>query len=167
MKKQHTAIHTCRLLILLIPVLLLTVTTGFSQTSERPGFEQFLDQFDRAIIQFVNGDDEAFKQAWSQTENITVAGGFGGPIVQGWETINPRLSLVSASYANTLYSTDRIASHSAGDFGYVILHEYFHRPGEPEPYQQYRTTMLFRLESGEWKLFHRHADSQLVFQARD
>ena len=64
------------------------------------------------------------------------------------------------------YSTDRIVSQSAGDFGYVVQHEYFHRSGESEPYQQYRTTMLFRFESGEWKLFHRHADSQVVFQGR-
>ena len=130
-------------------------------------FEHFLDWLDEAIIQFVNGNDAAFKQAWSHAEDITVAGGFGGEAVQGWETISPRLSRVSASYTNTLYSTERIAMRSVGDFGYLVQNEYFHRPGETEPYQQYRVTMLFRLESGEWKLFHRHADSQVVFQARD
>jgi ketosteroid isomerase-like protein len=132
-----------------------------------PEFEQFLDRLDKSIFQFVNGDDAAFKQVWSHAEDITVAGGFGGEIAQGWETINPRLSQVSASYSNTLYSTQRISKQSAGNFGYLVQHEYFHRNGETEPYRQYRTTMLFRLESGEWKLFHRHADAQVVFQARD
>jgi hypothetical protein len=131
------------------------------------GFEQFLDRLDESIIQFVNGDDAAFKQLWSHAEDITVAGGFGGEIVQGWQTISPRLSGVSTTYSNTLYSTQRIATQSHDNFGYLVQHEYFHRNGETEPYRQYRTTMLFRLESGEWKLFHRHADSQVVFQARD
>jgi len=130
-------------------------------------FEQFLDRLDQSIIQFVNGDDSDFKQLWSHAEDITVAGGFGGVIAQSWETIAPRLSRVSATYANTKYSTERVASQAVGDFGYVIQHEYFHRPDEPEPYQQYRVTMLFRFESGEWKLFHRHADSQVVFQTRN
>ena len=130
-------------------------------------FVQFLDQLDQAINQFVNGNDFDFKQAWSHAEDITVAGGFGGETVQGWETIAPRLSSVSASYSNTEYSTKRISYGSDGDYGYLVQHEYFHRPGETEPYQQYRVTMLFRIESGEWKLFHRHADSQVVFQMRD
>ncbi len=130
-------------------------------------FAQFLDQLDRAINQFVNGNDSDFKQVWAHSEDITVAGGFGGEIVQGWETIGPRLSRVSASYTNTLYTTERISHGSNGEFGYLIQHEYFSHPEETEPYQQYRVTMLFRIESGEWKLFHRHADSQVVFQARD
>jgi hypothetical protein len=166
MKNQFAIIRMQKQLIQFISVLLITVIAGCTQSNERTEFELFLDQLDQTINQFVNGDDSGFKQAWSHTENITVAGGFGGQIVQGWETIGPRLSIVSASYANTQYSTDRIASRSAGDFGYVVQHEYFHWPGESEPYQQYRTTMLFRFESGEWKLFHRHADSQVVFQGR-
>jgi hypothetical protein len=130
-------------------------------------FGQFIDQLDRAINQFVNGNDSDFKLAWSHAEDVTVAGGFGGEVVQGWETIGPRLSRVSASYANTQYTTERISHGSNGGFGYLIQHEYFSHPEETEPYQQYRVTMLFRIESGEWKLFHRHADSQVIFQARD
>lgn len=89
------------------------------------------------------------------------------PVCTGDVHIGQRLSSVSAFYSNTEYRTKRISHGFDGDFGYLVQHEYFHRPGEPEPYQQYRVTMLFRIESGEWKLFHRHADSQVVFQARD
>jgi|GEM_PF-407194 len=130
-------------------------------------FEHFLDRLDQAINQFVNGNDSDFKELWSHAEDITVAGGFGGEMVQGWESIGPRLSRVSASYGNTQYITERITSGSDGELGYLIQHEYFHRPGETEPYRKYRVTMLFRIESGEWKLFHRHADSQVVFQEQD
>ena len=59
------------------------------------------------------------------------------------------------------------ADDVTGDFGYVIQHEYVRREEAGEPYRQYRVTMLFRREAGEWKLFHRHADAQMEFHVPD
>jgi ketosteroid isomerase-like protein len=130
-------------------------------------FALFLDRLDVAIEEFTNGDAAAFKAAWAHTDDVTVAGGFGGEIVQGWDTLGPRLSGVAATYTDTEFSTRRIAARASGDLAYVIQHEYFRRGEAAEPYRQYRVTMLFRCEAGEWRLFHRHADSQMDFRVPD
>jgi ketosteroid isomerase-like protein len=134
------------------------------QHSGEADFVAFLDQLDVALQRFVNGDADGFKAAWAHADDVTVAGGFGGEIVQGWNVLSPRLSGVANAYSDTVFSTSRIGTRATGDFGYVIQHEYFHREGAEEPYRQYRVTMLFRREAGEWKLFHRHADSQMDFR---
>jgi ketosteroid isomerase-like protein len=142
-------------------------STPLEQHADQADFLAFLDRLDAVLQRFVNGDSEAFKNVWAHTDDVTVAGGFGGEIVQGWNVLSPRLSGVADTYSETYFSTRRIAARATGDFGYVIQHEYFRREEAGEPYRQYRVTMLFRREAGEWKLFHRHADAQMDFRVPD
>lgn len=137
------------------------------QHPDEDDFMAFLDRLDGAIQDFVNGDVDGFKNAWAHADDVTVAGGFGGEIVQGWAALSPRLSGVASAYSETFFSTRRIATRAVGDFGYVIQHEYFRHEQAGEPYRQYRVTMLFRREAGEWQLFHRHADAQMEFSVPD
>jgi ketosteroid isomerase-like protein len=137
------------------------------QHADGADFMAFLDQLDAALQRFVNGDADGFKDVWAHADDVTVAGGFGGEIVQGWHVLGPRLSGVADAYSETFFSTRRIATRASGDFGYLIQHEYFRREEAGEAYRQYRVTMLFRREGGEWKLFHRHADAQMEFRVPD
>jgi len=137
------------------------------QHADQADFVAFLDRLDAVLQRFVNGDADGFKEIWAHTDDVTVAGGFGGEIVQGWNVLSPRLSGVADTYSETYFSTRRIAARATGDFGYVIQHEYFRREEAGEPYRQYRVTMLFERETGEWKLFHRHADAQMDFRVPD
>jgi ketosteroid isomerase-like protein len=134
------------------------------QHPDQAGFMAFLDRLDEVLQRFVNGDADGFNDVWAHADDVTVAGGFGGEIVQGWNVLSPRLSGVATTYSKTFFSTRRIAARATGDFGYVIQHEYFRREEAGEPYRQYRVTMLFRQDAGEWKLFHRHADAQMDFR---
>jgi ketosteroid isomerase-like protein len=142
-------------------------STPLEQHADQANFLAFLDRLDAVLQRFVNGDSDAFKDVWAHTNDVTVAGGFGGEIVQGWNLLSPRLSGVADTYSKTYFDTRRIATGATGDFGYVIQHEYFRREEAGEPYRQYRVTMLFRQEGGEWKLFHRHADGQMDFRVPD
>jgi ketosteroid isomerase-like protein len=139
-------------------------STPFEQQVGPADFVAFLDQLDAVLQRFANGDADAFKDVWDHTDDVTVAGGFGGEIVQGWSVLSPRLSGVADTYSNTRFEAHRVATGATGDFGYVIQHEYFRREEASEPYRQYRVTMLFRKVAGEWKLFHRHADAQMDFR---
>jgi ketosteroid isomerase-like protein len=141
-----------------------TRPVSLEQQPDQADFEAFLGRLDAALQRFVNGDADGFKDVWAHTEDVTVAGGYGGEIVQGWNVLSPRLSGVADTYSQTFFSTRRIAARAAGDLGYVIQHEYFRREEAGEPYRQYRVTMLFRQDAGEWKLFHRHADAQMDFR---
>jgi ketosteroid isomerase-like protein len=142
-------------------------STSLEQHADQANFVAFLDRLDAVLQRFVNGDSDAFKAVWAHTDDVTVAGGFGGEIVQGWNVLSPRLSGVADTYSNTVFNTRRIATGATGDFGYVIQHEYFRREAAGEPYRQYRVTMLFRQEADDWKLFHRHADAQMDFRVPD
>jgi hypothetical protein len=140
---------------------------SLEQHPDSADFTAFLDRLDAALQRFVNGDADPFKDLWAHAEDVTVAGGFGGEIVQGWSVLGPRLSRVADTYSKTFITTRRIALGATGDLGYLIQHEYFRREEAGEPYRQYRVTMLFRQEAGEWKLIHRHADSQMDFRVPD
>ncbi len=131
-------------------------------------FEAKLDELDTAIFEFLNGDAEAFKSIWSHTENITIAGGFGGAIEKGWESINKRLDRVGAVYAKAEFNSERI-NYGLGDkFGFLVQHEqikFYSTSNTLESERNYRVTMIFRLGDDGWKLIHRHADASMNWQA--
>lgn len=124
-------------------------------------FNLILDQLDQAITKFVNGNAESFREMWSDSDQITIAGAFGGQIVQGNEEIQDRLSRVGSSYSETGFSTERISYGNDGRLGYLIQREFFNffdEDGLLLSTREYRVTMLFTLESDGWKILHRHAD---------
>jgi len=183
-RRPHNELEVTVHLILAVTITLLVASGAMAQTppadpaagarsisveqqADQADFLAFLDRLDAVLQRFANGDADAFKDVWDHTDDVTVAGGFGGAIVQGWNVLSPRLSGVADTYTNTLFTTRRIAAGATRDFGYVIQHEYFRREEAGEPYRQYRVTMLFRLAAGEWKLFHRHADAQMEFRVPD
>lgn len=131
-------------------------------------FEATLDELDTAIFEFLNGDAKAFKSIWSHTENITIAGGFGGKIEKGWDAIGERLDRVNAVYEKAEFSTERISYGTSNNLGYVVQHEYIKFFGTGNTVQSernYRVTMIFRLGDDGWKLIHRHADASMNWQA--
>jgi hypothetical protein len=68
-----------------------------AQDPDQADSAAFLDRLDAVLQRFVNGDANAFKDVWSHTDDVTVAGGFGGESVQGWSVLSPRLSGVADS----------------------------------------------------------------------
>ena len=127
-----------------------------------------LDKVDAAQLQLQNGEAESFKALWSHSQDITLAGGFGGTVEKGWAKIGPRLEWVAKQFSNGTHTQERIVSASSGDLGYVVQLEHirFVVPGNGEPTtRDYRVTMIFRREAGEWHIIHRQADSNLSKQA--
>ena len=148
--------------------LLLILIVGFIHSSSAQSiddasfeFNFMLDQLDQAITKFVNGNAESFREMWSDSDHITIAGAFGGQIVKGNEEIQDRLSRVGSSYSETVFSTERITYGNDGRLGYLIQREcfnFFDNENVLTSTREYRVTMLFILESDGWKILHRHAD---------
>ena len=130
-------------------------------------FAEFLVRVDTAQLELQNGRPAAFKALWSQGNDVTLSGGLGGPIEKGWEAISTRLDWVGTRFSNGTNRIERIVSNVSGDLGYVIQAEHlrFRVPGQAaESTLLYRATMIFRRESGQWRIVHRQADSQVVKQ---
>ena len=75
---------------------------------------------------------------------------------------------MAAHYSKGVCVLDRVTKGSSGDLGYAVQLEHirFHLPGqEAESRREYRVTMLFRRESGVWRIIHRQADSNMTKQA--
>jgi ketosteroid isomerase-like protein len=152
---------------------LATVLLGATPTAAQPAgsperaFERFLDAVDAAQVELQNGRPAAFKALWSQREDITLAGGFGGPVSRGWADISARLDAVGQQFSNGRHRATRLASSMSGDLGYVVQVEHidYRVPGQAsDTSRDYRVTMVFRREADGWRIVHRQADTQLTNQ---
>lgn len=135
-------------------------------------FDDLLDALDATIDAFVDGRPDAFLAWWTRSEDVSLAGGRGGPITRGRSAVRARLQRVSAMYGDTPYDTsfssERVHACAGRDVAYVVQHERFRfsmRAGasptpasEAPPGQVYGATMTFRREDGGWRVAHRHAD---------
>ena len=83
MARSETTVHAMRYLIGLVCFLGWAARLT-AQTNVPTGFEAILDAVDQAQIQLQNGDAAAFKTLWSRADDVTLAGGFGGPVSKGW-----------------------------------------------------------------------------------
>jgi ketosteroid isomerase-like protein len=110
------------------------------------------------------GRPEAFKALWSHGDDVTLAGGLGGPVVHGWEQVSRRLDWAASQFSRGRQTTEAVASDVRGDMAYVVRHEHLYviPPGQQrEVAIHYRVTMVFRREGGQWRMVHRHADQNL------
>ena len=155
-----------------IPVSLLVFsllgTIVAAQTSRDSAFQSFLVKLDSAQRELQNGKADAFKSMWSQADDITLSGGFGGTVEKGWAAVSKRLDWVGANFAKGKNSIDRLVTNQNGNLGYVVQLEHidFIAPETGKnAMRDYRVTMIFRREKGGWRLVHRQADSQFVKRA--
>ncbi len=130
-------------------------------------FAEFLTRADSAQVQLQQGVPEPYKALWSHGEDITLAGGFGGRIEQGWAQVSKRLDWAGSNFVNGRNEIRRLAFAASGDVGYLVQTEHviFSTPGALSAERNYRVTMLFRRENGVWRIIHRHADSQTTKEA--
>ena len=134
-------------------------------TQARDDFEAFLTKVDRTQIELQNGRADGFKGLWSQANDVTLSGGAGGPVEKGWPAISKRLDWVATQYSEGNSRIERLVQNVGADLAYVVQHEHieFRVPADgTRSTRDYRATMIFRREAGEWKIVHRQADSSLT-----
>lgn len=152
--------------------LLLTVTCGCAALSAAKvasqDFGQFMDLADKAQLEFQQGQPEAYKALWSQQSDVTLGGGFGGGFEIGWDHVAKRLDWASSQFTNGRNQITRISSASSGNLAYLVQMEHlnFTPPNAHASVERnYRVTMVFRKENGQWRIIHRHADTQTSKEA--
>ena len=153
-----------------IAVVLLSAGMPSVEAQAKPSpsdFLAFLDQADAAQLELQNGKPAAYQALWSHADDVTLSGGLGGQIEKGWEAVSKRLDWVGTQFSQGTNRIERTVEHASGDFGYLVQAEHL-RYRVPttgaETTRDYRVTMVFRRESGAWKIVHRQADSNLVKQ---
>ena len=151
---------------------LLTAVSVASQAQEpltgsEAAFDETLAQVEAAQVELVRGRPTAFKALWSNRDDVTLTGGLGGAIEKGWGSVSRRLDWVSSQYADGSREHEEVVRFIGRDVAYVVQKEIirFRVPGQTAHVtQELRAVMVFRLESGAWRISHRQADSQTTRQ---
>jgi SnoaL-like domain len=128
-----------------------------------PEWTAFIAKLEAAEHEFAQGRPAAFKALWSHSDEVSLCGGFGG-MESGWDNVGARLDWASSQISEGTRSSEEIRSTVGADFAYIVQTEQirFRVPGRAEQSTvDFRVTMVFRRDFGEWRIIHRHADSQM------
>lgn len=131
-------------------------------------FAAFLAKVDSTQLELQSGKAEPFKSVWSQADDVTLSGGFGGTVEKGWMAVSKRLDWVAEQFSKGTNTVERLVTNQNGTLGYVIQLEHlsFTVPESGKTAtRDYRVTMIFRREPAGWRIVHRQADSQMTKQA--
>ena len=124
-------------------------------------FDATVKKYNQALDVFVKGDHEPLKDLYSHQHDVTLANPFGPP-VQGWLAVARTLERAAQHYREGYAAGfDQIAKYATPALGYIVeIERYEAKVGgsvEMTPVS-IRVTTIFRLEDGNWRVIHRHAD---------
>ncbi len=114
-----------------------------------------------ALAAIVNGDPSGYQALYAEDEDPTLGNPFG-PFARGIQSVVERLSGAASNYRDgEITSVELIAKYLSEDLACVVEVESVRAKvgGSEEMVPvSLRVTSTFRLERGNWKLVHRHAD---------
>lgn len=119
---------------------------------------RFRARFQMAVAAQLEGKPEAFKALWSHRPDVSILGALGG-FERGWTEVGPRLDWVSSQVRANDLGLENILTVVGTDMAVTADLERMVRTvdGKPVP-RVLRCTQVYRIEDGDWKIFHRHAD---------
>ncbi len=125
-------------------------------------FDEVVEQYHLSLDEFLKGNPEPLKKFFSHRDDVTLANPFVGLPARGWEQVAATLEHASSQFSdgeNVGFET--VAKYVSPELAYVLLIEQDKvkiAGSEDIAPSALRVTMIFRLEEGEWKVVHRHAD---------
>jgi len=125
-------------------------------------FDEVVEQYHLALDEFFKGNPEPLKKFFSHRDDVTLANPFVGLPARGWDEVAATIEHASSQFSdgeNVGFET--VAKYVSPELAYVLLIERDKvkvNGSEHIAPSALRVTMIFRLEEGEWKVVHRHAD---------
>ena len=110
--------------------------------------------------QVADGDNSAIKALYSHRADATSFYGWGG-YEKGWDAVSKRWDWASQQFKGGTVSHDNLTTVVTAELAYTTDVETFEvrMDGMDKPTRwTNRVTHIFRLEDGEWRLVHRHAN---------
>jgi ketosteroid isomerase-like protein len=142
---------------------IVAISAALSQTSSGDSsLRSFLAQFEAGINGFINGDPALWKKNASHRDDVTIMGGWGG-LAKGWTKVDPWYDWAAGRFreSGAKVRVEYISSEVSGNLAYTVSIERSEAlvAGQDKPETMaLRVTHIFRMEDGNWKLVHRHAD---------
>lgn len=118
-----------------------------------------LPRQEAAMRALLDGDNGPWSALWSQTEPVTLFGA-GNPTRSGWSEVHEVHRWLAARFSTPEdLRFELLASGVSGDLAYTacIERKTVCLDGERVAYAL-RVTQLYRRETGEWRIVHRHGE---------
>ena len=126
--------------------------------------QKTIDQYRLAQKEFVKGSPRPFKEVCSHADDVTIMGGWGG-FEKGWvDQVEKRYDWASARFATSgddERTTENISLVVTPEMAYSVdIERTKIRLANSAEVRSMalQVTTIFRLENGNWKIVHRHAD---------
>ncbi len=123
-------------------------------------FADALARLRQALALVAGGDVTAIKALYSHQADATSFYGWGG-YEKGWDAVSKRWDWASQQFKGGTVSHDNLTTVVTAELAYTTDVETFEvrMDGMDQPTRwTNRVTHIFRLEDGEWRLVHRHAN---------
>jgi ketosteroid isomerase-like protein len=113
-----------------------------------------------AAAALIRGDVRSYLSLFVHADDYTLIPPFGGAPQHGFDASEDAVEQLSRFFTGGEAQVDVVQSYVSGDFVVLVLIERQHGTvgGLPDQDWSLRVTMLFRRESGDWRLVRRHAD---------
>lgn len=124
------------------------------------GFDDALDRLRAALADVANGDVAAIKALCAHTDEATSFYGWGGYEL-GWQAVSQRWDWAGRQFKGGTVSHRNLTKVVTAELGYTTDIETFEvrMDGMDAPTRwSNRVTHVFRLDDGQWRLIHRHAN---------
>jgi len=125
-----------------------------------PSFSAAVGRLHEALRHVANGDVAAIKALYSHGPDATSFYGWGG-YEKGWDAVERRWDWAGQQFKGGTVSHETVTSVVTPALAYTTGIETFEvrMDGMDAPTRwTNRVTHVFRLENGEWRLLHRHAN---------
>jgi ketosteroid isomerase-like protein len=125
------------------------------------GFDLAVEQYHHALNAFITGDPAPQKKLFSRRDDVTLANPLGPP-ARGWIEVEKTLERAVAQLREgEPCRFERISGYAGTDLAYIVEIERTRaKLGGSDLVSPLalRVTTVFRLEDGQWRVAHRHAD---------
>ncbi len=122
--------------------------------------DEVVEQYNRALDEFMTGNPELVKNIFSHREDVTLANPFG-PVAHGWEQVAQTMERAASQFRDGEASFEIVEKYVTPELAYLVRVERTRaKVGGSEDVAPIavRVTSIFRPEDGSWKVVHRHAD---------
>ncbi len=120
-----------------------------------------IEQSHAALGAILKGDPSVYQALYSDADDVTLGNPFG-PYARGRQKVEATLAGAASNYRDgEVTGVELIANYVSDDLACIVEVERGRTKvggGEDLVQVAVRVTSVFRLEHGNWKLVHRHAD---------
>ena len=123
-------------------------------------FDVVVEQYHQAADEFSRGNPDPVKDLYSPRDDVAIANPFF-PLTSGREQVVERLERSVQNFKDGEVGFQMVLKWVSGELACIVeLEEWRTKVGGREDVTPFtlRVTTLFRVEGGEWKVVHRHAD---------